>query len=135
MGAATLLGKRLRVLRATHDEKLKDMAPKLSMCSAHLSAIELGTRRPPADLASRVANAYDLNAADSTALTSLVRYQRRDMTPHCTTEEQVSLASIFGYQLPRLSSHQRQRIKTILLEETHRVERVRTPEDQIRKAH
>lgn len=56
----TALGKYLRKLRIDNSELLKDMADKVGMSSAMLSAIENGKRNPPVDFAARIEGAYDL---------------------------------------------------------------------------
>lgn len=59
----TAVGKYLRKLRIDNSELLKDMAGKVGMSSAMLSAIENGKRNPPANFAARVEAAYNLAPA------------------------------------------------------------------------
>lgn len=58
----TTLGRFLRKLRIDNLELLKDMADKIGMSSAMLSAIENGKRSPQADFVDRIADAYRLSA-------------------------------------------------------------------------
>lgn len=61
MDRVTNFGKYLRKLRIDKEEKLEDMADKLSVSSAYLSAIELGKRNIPQDMLYKIANIYNLS--------------------------------------------------------------------------
>jgi transcriptional regulator with XRE-family HTH domain len=56
----TELGLLLQRMREERGESLTLMAARLEMTRAYLSAIELGKRRPPADLADKVSSLYEL---------------------------------------------------------------------------
>jgi transcriptional regulator with XRE-family HTH domain len=58
---ASKFGKELKMLRLKNDEILKNMADKMEMSSAYLSAIELGKRRVPDDFIEKLTKAYQLN--------------------------------------------------------------------------
>jgi transcriptional regulator with XRE-family HTH domain len=58
---ATKFGKELKMLRLKNDEILKNMADKMEMSSAYLSAIELGKRKVPDDFIKKLTKAYQLN--------------------------------------------------------------------------
>lgn len=60
----TALGKELRILRIKYNEILKDMASKLGITSAYLSAIENGKREPTQKFMQALFSAYDLTDAD-----------------------------------------------------------------------
>ncbi|WP_277287665.1 helix-turn-helix domain-containing protein [Veillonella montpellierensis] len=76
---ATIFGKILRKIRIDQDELLKDMAEKLDITSAYLSAIENGKRPIPANLVNIIKNKYkleesivsELMAAEDTIRTSV----------------------------------------------------------------
>jgi transcriptional regulator with XRE-family HTH domain len=55
------LGKLLRTMRVEKDERLLDMAEKVGVSVAFLSAIETGRKDPPIEIVDRIARAYDLN--------------------------------------------------------------------------
>ena len=57
---ATKFGKELRMLRLENDELLKNMAEKMEMSSAYLSAIELGKRGVPGNFIEKLSKVYNL---------------------------------------------------------------------------
>ncbi len=57
----TSLGKKLRILRVTNGELLKDMAEKLEMTPAYLSSIENGKRNPPKNIVENIVALYNLD--------------------------------------------------------------------------
>nr|DAL98045.1 MAG TPA: helix-turn-helix domain protein [Caudoviricetes sp.] len=64
----TSYGKALRKIRIDHDEILRDMATKLGITSAYLSAIENGKRSVPTDLTMQVSEIYKLSPTDKLKL-------------------------------------------------------------------
>lgn len=60
---ATVFGKLLRKIRIDHDELLKNMADKLNITSAYLSAIENGKRPIPPTLVKQIKDIYKLDNA------------------------------------------------------------------------
>ena len=54
-------GKTLRKIRIEHQELLKDMAEKLGVSSAYLSAVETGKRRIPHGWVARIVELYSLD--------------------------------------------------------------------------
>lgn len=58
----TEFGKALRIIRIGAQELLKDMADRLNVSSAYLSAVETGKRRIPADWVEKIIAAYSLSA-------------------------------------------------------------------------
>ena len=57
----TEFGKILRKIRIDNQELLKDMAKKLGVSSAYLSAVETGKRKVPNGWVTKVANLYALD--------------------------------------------------------------------------
>lgn len=57
----TSLGTALRKIRLERHELLREMAAKLNVSSAFLSAVETGKKRPPANFVKKVCNTYDLS--------------------------------------------------------------------------
>lgn len=55
------IGKALRHLRLETDERLMDMAQRLDVTSSFLSAVEMGRKVPPRDLAEKVIKNYGLS--------------------------------------------------------------------------
>lgn len=66
----TKFGIVLRKIRLDEQELLKDMAAKLNVSSAFLSAIEIGKKKIPADFVEKVCSAYKLNEATRKELVS-----------------------------------------------------------------
>ncbi|OCC02389.1 hypothetical protein BA190_23990 [Labrys sp. WJW] len=64
----TNLAKELRKLRIDRDERLLDMAAKLNISPAFLSAVESGRKAAPTDFAERVIARYDLSGANAKRL-------------------------------------------------------------------
>ena len=60
----TAYGKVLRKLRIDRQELLKDMADRLGVSSAYLSAVETGKRRIPASWTSEIAKVYKLGETE-----------------------------------------------------------------------
>ncbi|MCI9600545.1 MAG: helix-turn-helix transcriptional regulator [Lachnospiraceae bacterium] len=57
----TKFGKELRKLRIEHDEMLKDMADRIGVTSAYLSAVENGKRKVPASWIGIIGEEYGLS--------------------------------------------------------------------------
>lgn len=64
----TKLGIALRKIRLDKQELLRDMAAKLNVSSAFLSAVETGKKRPPANFIDRICDAYELNSEEKDEL-------------------------------------------------------------------
>lgn len=64
----TAFGKVLRKIRIDHNEILKDMADKLNVSSAFLSAVEVGRKSIPNTWCDTIANLYSLNSEEATEL-------------------------------------------------------------------
>lgn len=60
----TEFGKALRKLRIDRNEYIKDMAEKMHISVAYLSAIETGKRKIPEKLVGRIGRAYFLTAGE-----------------------------------------------------------------------
>lgn len=64
----TEFGKFSRKLRIDHGELLKDMAKKLGVTSAYLSAVEAGHRKIPEKWLELIQNLYSMTAEEITAM-------------------------------------------------------------------
>lgn len=64
----TEFGKLLRKIRIDHGEILKDMATKLGVSSAYLSAVEVGKRNIPESWNHQIISFYSLNAPEAESL-------------------------------------------------------------------
>ena len=86
----TEFGKILRKLRIDNQELLKDMANRLGVSSAYLSAVETGKRKVPSDWTAKVATLYSLKGE-----------QREELELACeksAQEVRISLAEATGLQ-------------------------------------
>lgn len=110
-------GKELRKLRIDKSELLKDMAERLHVSPAFISAIETGRKPIPGDFVGRIATAYDLGdearerlqqAADATRTTFEIRVGAS--APRQVRET----AAMLARQFPNLNSSQRDQLLEIL---------------------
>lgn len=75
----TEFGKALRKLRIDRNEYIKDMAEKLHISVAYLSAIETGKRTIPENIVGGIARAYGLEPDDVDALNQLKDKSNREV--------------------------------------------------------
>jgi transcriptional regulator with XRE-family HTH domain len=80
----TDFGKFCRKIRIDHGELLKDMADKLAISAAYLSAVEAGRRNIPSEWPEKIKNLYSLDTEQYTSLTKAVE--------HSTTQLKMNLS-------------------------------------------
>jgi transcriptional regulator with XRE-family HTH domain len=110
-------GKELRKLRIDKSELLKDMADRLRVSPAFVSAVETGRKPIPADFVARIASAYDLEdeararlqkGADASRTTFEIRLSE-------SASRQVrETAAVLARQFPKLSSSEVDQLLEIL---------------------
>lgn len=102
MDKITDFGKYLRKLRIDKEEKLEDMAGKLDVSSAYLSAIELGKRNIPENMIYKIANNYELSERDISDLRYIIFISQKsikvDMS--CLTDEDKKVLYDMIYKPP-----------------------------------
>ena len=76
----TEFGKALRKIRIDRQQLLSDMADKLGVSSAYLSAVETGKRRIPQDWVSKIASIYSLSCEEQADLQSAADNSVFDVT-------------------------------------------------------
>ena len=76
----TEFGKALRKIRIDRQQLLRDMADKLGVSSAYLSAVETGKRRLPQDWVSKIASIYSLSCEEQADLQSAADNSVFDVT-------------------------------------------------------
>ena len=76
----TEFGKALRKIRTDRQQLLRDMADKLGVSSAYLSAVETGKRRIPQDWVSKIASIYSLSCEEQADLQSAADNSVFDVT-------------------------------------------------------
>lgn len=112
----TALGKELRILRMDEGEKLKDMAEKLNMSSAYLSAIENGNRKPTETMLSTITEVYRLSEdATSRMRQAFIRsIDELTLAMNKATDAQKDLGMCLARELNNLSQQQIEAIQKIL---------------------
>lgn len=73
----TRFGKELKKIRIENDEILKDMAAKLNVTAAYLSAVENGNRRVPESWIEIISREYDLEEQEVAKLQDMA-FEDRD---------------------------------------------------------
>ena len=76
----TEFGKALRKIRIDRQQLLRDMADRLGVSSAYLSAVETGKRRIPQDWVSKIASIYSLSCEEQADLQSAADNSVFDVT-------------------------------------------------------
>lgn len=108
----TQFGQFTRKLRVDHDELLKDMALRIGITPAYLSAVELGDRNVPYEWVGRLIESYKLSDEQVQVLTRAVShsrvYDRLDIR-HLSTDDK-RLMSVISAKLTTLTDAQREQI-------------------------
>ena len=102
----TKFGKALRTMRLEREELLRDMADKLGVTVAYLSAVENDKRRIPDEWLQRIISAYDLNDKESEKLQKIAYEDRNDLKLNLNgaTSDQRELAYSFARRFQNLDS-------------------------------
>lgn len=118
--SVTDFGKVLRKLRIDHSEILGDMAKKLEISPAYLSAIENNGRVIPDDLIAKLAQKYNLNdsqineleeAKAQTKGTVAVQFEN-----HKGNHDYIQTAVMFARDFSKLTAQQVEQLKRLLKE-------------------
>lgn len=112
----TSLGRYLRKFRIDRGELLKEMADKIGVSSAMLSAIENGKRNPSQDFAPKIADAYNLDAAERCELFQLVAENSESVSIGLKgmNPQDQHLAFSFARRFAHLSEGDKRRIREVL---------------------
>jgi transcriptional regulator with XRE-family HTH domain len=101
----TKLGRFLRKIRIDKGELMLDMAEKLGVTPAFLSAVENGKRKPPKEWEERIIALYGLDEDQAIkfheAFFEALNSEKLDMTSF--TQEQQDLMLAFARKLPTMS--------------------------------
>lgn len=102
----TEIGKFLRRYRIDNGLLLKDMAGKVGVTSAYLSAVENGKKRPTEDLVGKIINAYDLDSEKATELNEAYFRSVNEISISTAgySTEQTNLGLIFARKIDSLTS-------------------------------
>ena len=101
----TEFGRELRHIRIDRDEKLKDMAGKLGVTTAYLSAVENGNRNIPDSWIEIIADEYQLDENEICRLEKLAYDGKPEITLNIGTASvgQRNLAYSFARKFKELS--------------------------------
>lgn len=114
----TDFGLEVRKLRLDRRMRLKEMAEKLGMTSAFLSAVETGRKSVPAGLAEKIAKLMELDEISAARLrraaAKSIRSIRLDMSQ--SDEEAQELAVTFARKFPSMNKDEVQRLMKALVE-------------------
>lgn len=105
-------GKYCRKLRIERDEKIRDMAAKLNVTSAYLSAVELGKRNIPVEWESKLAELYGLDEVQvqELRLAILKSITSIKISLRHATNEQRRLAVLFSKRINDLTESEAEEI-------------------------
>lgn len=110
----TPFGKALRVFRMNRGELLKDMAERLNITPAYLSAIENGKKEPTQELMEKLYKAYDLNSSQKHSIEEARAKTIKMINLSFETDDDADLGLLFARKLGSLSDTQKLNIKEIL---------------------
>lgn len=112
----TKFGKELRKIRIENDEILKDMADRLNVTAAYLSAVENGNRKVPDTWVNIIASQYKLSDQEADKLQRLAYENRNDISIMFNTDDnnEANLALSFARKFKDLDSNQIKEIQKIL---------------------
>ncbi len=112
----TDFGRFLRKIRIDYGEILKDMADKLNVSAAYLSAVEMGKRNIPEQWVDRISRLYNLskeeknslkNAADSSARSITLKFEN-------IGNARKETAILFAREFENVDSETLEKIKKLL---------------------
>ena len=111
----TNFGKALRKMRIDHGEFLKDMAAKLNVTVAYLSAVENGKREVPDDWVEKLTNLYCLDAEEGKELQEYAYEEKHSLKINLVgiEQEEKDLALAFARSFKDLSAEDKATMKKI----------------------
>ncbi len=108
------LGKMLRKIRIEKEERLLDMAEKIGVSVAFLSAIETGRKAPPLNVVDRIAAAYKMEKKQRTQLELVVSNSRSSFRLEPQSSAAHDTVALLARRLNRLGPEEHKRIQAIL---------------------
>lgn len=111
----TSFGKTLRKIRIDHNELLKDMARRLNVTVAYLSAVENGNREVPDSWIDIIADSYGLSSKEKKELQEYAYEDKDSLKINFTAiqDEEKELALAFARSFKTLSDDERQELLKI----------------------
>ena len=116
MAKLTPFGKAVRKLRLDRDEILRDMADKLAVSSAFLSAVETGKKKVPDEMLNELARHYHLSKGELADLRRLAEDSRQQFKLNVsqTKKETRGLVAAFARKFNELDQKQIDKILRVL---------------------
>ena len=110
------IGKSLRRLRIDYDERLFDMAKKVGVSSAFLSAVENGHKKASNPLINKISKIYNLTPSQKADLYDDVAISQQNLNLSVFSQEKQQAIIMFAIKFDGLSESQHNAIKRILEE-------------------
>ena len=110
----TRFGKQLRKLRIDREERLKDMADRLDVTTAYLSAVENGKRTVPDAWVYEIIESYDLNNSEAQELQRAAYENKSDLTIDLNNTENTEVALSFARKFRKLTLEQADELQKML---------------------
>ena len=100
----TKYGRKVRSYRNEYGMRLKDMADRLDVSSAYLSAMETGAKSVPDSLIPKIGQLFDLDAKEIEALRALASQSAKELRISLSKRSNQSkeLASVFARKFPNM---------------------------------
>ena len=116
MKMLTEFGKILRKIRIDCGEILKDMAEKLNVSAAYLSAVEMGKRNIPEKWIDKISNLYNLSLEDKKKLNDAADNSARSITLNFENIncKQKETAILFAREFENVDTETLDKIKKLL---------------------
>lgn len=114
--AITKFGEYARDLRIEEEENLKDMADKLGVSSAFLSAVENGKKKVPKSWYEKISNQYHLTLEKKEKLKSAIDSVTNEVVLNLEklTPQKKEFALVFARSFEELTDEERKKIQGIL---------------------
>lgn len=114
---ATRLGDAMRELRTENGERLLDMAAKLNVSSAFLSAVEHGRKVPPSNLVEKLQDQYEISNVLLRRIHKEVNAASSGVTIRSSRKLARDTAAVFARKVNRLTDAKLDAIRSIIDEE------------------
>ncbi|MBL0929936.1 MAG: helix-turn-helix domain-containing protein [Alphaproteobacteria bacterium] len=114
------LGRELRRLRIGREELLKDMAARLEVSSAFLSAVETGRKSPPPKLIEKLISEYELSDDEAQKISDALNASNRQFAirlSETSSLQQRHAAAVLARSFPNLSKEALEKLKRIVEED------------------
>lgn len=114
--SVTKFGEYTRDLRIEKEENLRDMAEKLGVSSAFLSAVENGNKKIPKDWLEKISNIYNLTLEKKNQLKEIIFDVKNEIVFNLEkmTKKDKDFAIVFARSFEVLTDEEKKKIQGIL---------------------